>query len=69
MKQNYYDTYVGDKNGFGGHISALKYYDYAINDDYIQYIMNKGPNLSKEDDDKLSYNAPYLSLRWYYNIS
>lgn len=67
LKQNYYDTYVGDKNGFGGHISALKYYDYAINDDYIQYIMNKGPNLSREDNDKLSYNAPYLSLRWYYN--
>jgi len=67
LKQNYYDTYVGDKNGFGGYISSLKYYDYAINDDSIQYIMNKGPNLSKENNDKLSYNAPYLSLKWYYN--
>ena len=35
-KQNYYDTTVGDKKGFGGYISNLRYYDYAISDVEIQ---------------------------------
>lgn len=66
-RQNYYDTFIGDNNGFGGYISNLKYYDYSINDLDIQKIMIKGPDIRDKKNDKIKYNAPFLSMSWYYN--
>lgn len=66
-RQNYYDTFIGDNNGFGGYISNLKYYDYSINDLDIQKVMIKGPDITDKKNDKIKYNAPFLSMSWYYN--
>ena len=67
-KQNYYDTTIGDNKGFGGYISNLRYYDYAMNEDSIQVIMRNGPNLTKESTNKIYEKPPWLSMNWYYNM-
>jgi hypothetical protein len=66
-RQNYYDTYIGDNNGFGGYISNLKYYDYSIHDYDIQKIMIKGPNINQKENKEIKFNPPFLSMSWYYN--
>jgi hypothetical protein len=66
-KQNYYDTTVGDNKGFGGYISNLRYYDYAITEENIQTIMTNGPNLTRDKNNKIYDNPPWLSMNWYYN--
>lgn len=66
-KQNYYDTSVGDDKGFGGYISSLRYYDYAISEENIQTIMANGPNLNRDTTNKIYDNPPWLSMNWYYN--
>jgi len=66
-KQNYYDTIIGDKKGFGGFISNLRYYDHAINIDTIQTIMHDGPDTTKEMSSKVYDAPPWLSMNWYYN--
>ena len=66
-KQNYYDTTVGDNKGFGGYISDLRYYDYAISDEMIQSTMTQGPNLSRDVTSKIYDTPPWLSINWYYN--
>ena len=63
--QNYYDTYVGDKNGFKGYISDLKYLNYSANYAEVQRIFTKGPNTKNREDDVLFDKSPYLSLDWY----
>jgi len=66
-KQNYYDTYVGDPNGFNGFISSLNYYNYALNYDQIQADYVKGPNMNmKGANTKINYKD-YLAMNWYYN--
>jgi hypothetical protein len=66
-KQNYGDVYVGMNGGFGGYISNLWYYNYALGTSAIQRILNNGPNTkmigSNGINDK-SYD--YLSLRWFF---
>jgi hypothetical protein len=66
-KQNYGDVYVGMNGGFGGYISNLWYYNYALGTSAIQRILNTGPNTkmigSNGINDK-SYD--YLSLRWFF---
>jgi len=66
-KQNYYDTYVGDANGFIGYISSLNYYDRALNYDEIQRDYIKGPNMKMSDDNTSINYKDYLSMNWYYN--
>lgn len=66
-RQNYYDTFIGDNKGFGGYISNLRYYDYSIKDIDIQKIMIHGPNLNDKKNEKIIYDAPFLSMSWYYN--
>lgn len=66
-KQNYYDTTIGDKKGFGGYISNLRYYDYSISEENIQSIMASGPNLNRAQNDKIYDKPPWLSMNWYYN--
>jgi|TARA_B110000967_G_C18900825_1_gene574880 hypothetical protein len=69
VNQNYYDTFIGDDKGFDGYISKLRYYDYAINDEDIQYDMSSGPNTTMDiqDDKELKHKFPSLSMMWYYN--
>jgi hypothetical protein len=66
-KQNYYDTYIGDSNGFNGYISSLNYYDRALNYDEIQRDYIKGPNMKMADDNTSINYKDYLSMNWYYN--
>jgi hypothetical protein len=63
--QNYYDTYVGDNNGFKGYISDLKYLNYAADYSEVQKIFTKGPNTESKKDDVLEDKSPYMSLDWY----
>jgi len=66
-KQNYYDTYVGDPQGYNGFISSLNYYNYALNYDQIQGDYVKGPNMvMKGDNTKVNYKD-YLAMNWFYN--
>ena len=65
--QNYYDTYVGNReNGMGGYVSSLRYFGYAIGYDKIQELLAIGPNLKLLGED-MKNNPPYLSMKWYYN--
>ena len=65
--QNYYDTYVGDPNGFNGYISSLNYYAYALNYDQIQNDFAKGPNMNLIGQSNQINYKDYLAMRWYYN--
>ena len=65
--QNYYDTYVGDPNGFNGYISSLNYYAYALNYDQIQNDFAKGPNMNLQGQTNQINYKDYLAMRWYYN--
>lgn len=66
-KQNYYDTYIGDPNGFAGYISSLNYYDHALNYDQIQSDFVKGPNMRMANDNSVINKKDYLSMNWFYN--
>ena len=65
--QNYYDTYVGDTNGFDGYISSLNYYAYALNYDQIQNDFVKGPNMKLQGQSNQINYKDYLAMNWYYN--
>lgn len=65
--QNYYDTYIGDVQGFNGMIASLNYYAYALNYDQIQDDYAKGPNMTlKGQTNQINYKD-YLAMNWYYN--
>ena len=65
-KQNYGDVYIGGNN-LNAQISNLWYWNYALNINEIQSIMNKGPNLKLLNEDTDTKNGTnYLSLRWYF---
>ena len=67
-RQNYYDVLIGDINhGFLGSISALRYFNHALNYDEIQSLYAKGPNLKSLEADGLSPDGvDYISMNWYY---
>ena len=67
-RQNYYDIHIGDKEGFVGYISDLKYYDYSLSYSHIQDIFISGPKDKDIDNKKdiLSDKAPIMSMDWYY---
>lgn len=67
-RQNYYDIHIGDKDGFDGSISDLKYYDYSLSYSHIQDIFVNGPNIKVINNKKdiLNYKAPNMSMNWYY---
>ena len=65
-KQNYYDTYVGDLNGFKGYISSLRYYAYAINYDEVQQLFASGPSLKMISDSSFPKTSDYLSIKWFF---
>lgn len=65
-KQNFYDIYIGESNGFKGYISNLKYYSYAINYNEVQSLFLAGPSLKTIDDKMPSAKNDYLSVNWYF---
>jgi len=67
-KQNYGDVYVAMNGGFGGYISNLWYYSYALGTSAIQDIVSNGPNTKMiSNGNGLSDNMfNYLSLRWFF---
>ena len=66
-KQNYGDVYVGMNGGFGGYISNLWYYNYALGTSAIQRIINNGPNTKMIGGNGINdKNYDYLSLRWFF---
>ena len=66
-KQNYYDTYIGDPNGFKGYISSLRYYSKAISYGEIQSLFSAGPSLKMISSDTMPPTSDFLSMNWYYN--
>ena len=64
-KQNYGDVYINMNNGFGGLISSLRYFSYALTGVEINNLVNAGPNLTA--DDSMRIFPPYLSLRWFFS--
>jgi len=65
-KQNYYDTYIGDANGFKGYVSSLRYYSYAINYDEVQKLFASGPSLKMISDSSFPKSSDYLSVKWFF---
>jgi hypothetical protein len=65
-KQNYYDTYIGDLNGFKGYISSLRYYSYAINYDEVQKLFASGPSLKMIADSSFPETSDFLSIKWFF---
>ena len=66
-KQNYGDVYVGMNGGFGGNISNLWYYNYALGTSEIQRITENGPNTKMIGSTGISDTMfNYLSLRWFF---
>jgi hypothetical protein len=65
-KQNNYDTYIGDANGFKGYVSSLRYYAYAISYDEIQSLAASGPSLKVISDSSFPTSSDYLSMKWYF---
>lgn len=65
--QNYYDTFIGDENGFKGMISDVRYKSYAINYSEVQEIFLKGHSEEYIKDKKTSTSPPRLSMDWYSN--
>ena len=65
-RQNYGDVYVAQNGGFSGYISNLRYYNYALNVNEIQSIVNNGPNTKMVGKSQSQALPRYLSLRWYF---
>ena len=67
-KQNYGDVYVAMNGGFGGYISNLWYYSYALGTSAIQNIVSNGPNTKMiSSNNGMNDNMfNYLSLRWFF---
>ena len=65
-KQNYYDTYIGQKAGFKGFISSLRYYGYAIGYDEIQTLFASGPSLKMINSSTMPASSDYFGANWYF---
>lgn len=62
-RQNYGDTNVCLNGGFGGSISELRYFNYAIGTAEIDWIVEHGPNLNAKASDVAK--PYYLANRWF----
>ena len=65
-KQNYADTYIGDKSGFKGYISSLRYYSYAVGYDEIQTLFAAGPSMKLVSTSAMPPSSDYLASNWYF---
>ncbi len=72
-RQNYYNLYLTQNDGFAGYLSTMQYFNYELSYTKIIDITKKGPNLKEAKDDSslsaeninLSSNLPYLSNKWW----
>src|SRR6056300_680471 len=64
-KQNYGNIYIAQNGGFMGKLSALRYYNRALNIFEINHIVSSGPNLSVVNDKGVEKGFKYLSNYWY----
>jgi hypothetical protein len=65
-RQNYGDVNIAFGGGFGGFISELRYFNYAIGTSEIDSIVSNGPNLTTSDATDLGTAKPYyLANRWF----
>jgi hypothetical protein len=65
-KQNYGDVYVSMNGGYNGFTSNLQYFNYALDVQEIQKIINKGPDLNMADSSMIESEPRYFSLRWFF---
>lgn len=72
--QNYGDIHILSADNprvfpFLGHLSDLRYFNYALQARTIEHFTEKGPNLTESEDLETSVDATpyYLTQRWYYN--
>ena len=63
-RQNYGPTNLALNGGFGGQISELRYFNYAIGTAEIDWIVEHGPNLTATGND-LNAKPYYLANRWF----
>ena len=68
-KQNYGEVFVTMNGGFSGHLSQLRYFNYAIGTNHIERIVSTGPNLNMITSDLSTGEPHYLSTKWYLNNS
>tara|TARA_Y100000741_G_scaffold176163_1_gene133759 strand:+ start:3456 stop:4424 length:969 start_codon:yes stop_codon:yes gene_type:complete len=70
VKQNYDNIYINLNGGFGGNLSDLRYYNYAIGTYEIYRITSSGPDLTISENTNIHKAKPYyLSSQWYYDGS
>ena len=68
VKQNYDNFYINMNGGFGGNLSNIKYYNYAIGTFEIDNIVRSGPNLKMAEDDNINNSAPeYIATQWFFD--
>lgn len=68
VKQNYDNIYINLNGGFGGNLSNLKYYNYAIGTFEIYKITSGGPDLTMAENTSINKSKPfYLSSQWYFD--
>jgi hypothetical protein len=65
-KQNYGDVYASMNGGYNGFTSDLRYWNYALDIQSIQRIVNKGPNMKMKSTDVVEAEPRYFSLRWFF---
>ena len=66
-KQNYDNIYIGQRGGFNGKISELRYFSSALSGNEILTIVNNGPDLRNKDRKKaMDYYPPYFSINWFF---
>ena len=73
-RQNYYNLYLCQNNGFSGFLSTMKYFNFVLDSGTIYDFSQKGPSLVRninanyydnKDSNILTSNIPYLSSRWW----
>ena len=65
-KQNYGKIWCAQEGGFGGYLSKLQYWDYALDYNSILNVVKSGPKL-KVIGENTNVTPPYLAMRWYYD--
>ena len=65
-RQNYGKVWCCKNGGFGGYLSTLHYFDYAISYTKIQEILVKGPKMNMIGS-STDIKPPYLSMKWYFD--
>lgn len=69
-KQNSDDIWIGNWGGFGGYLSQLRYYSYAINTAELEELIRSGPNLTSACLGNATVEGsapPYLYYNWWTN--